>query len=554
MKHTLLITLAAAAILTSCSPSQPGGRSVTAPDGTQWQQMTVERLPDLNVSRANHRTVVFGEEILVLGGHTEGYKPLESAEYYADGAWHTVPMLYSHANGFAAQLTDGRILIGGGSPEDFGIGQSWGAEIYDPASHSFSPAGIMAHKRSLSSALTLADGSVIIAGNWMADDSWESWTPDGGFSDGSPLQPGWSCPYILPASKDDIIIFGPYNSHGDDMSGVVEHVGVVKDYVPLLEDWRVSHHYHFFPENLQIADYTYVVPAISASGNEAAIIKVASGEFSLLEMEKPLPVQDPDGKPIEWSHLQVDRPARLIWLQGFEPEEGRICFARIEYDATFDGGKATSTFFYADNPGDMPGGAAKLLPGERMVLAGGVAWEKGQIPIKVDYFKTYSTVFIFHTGPVENKVMHLLGLLTGALAAIGLMLAAMFISRRRKARQAAANVDEAGLTRNLMEQMSALIEEKELFRQKNLRINDVASELATNKTYISVLLNSMSGESFTSMITKYRVEYAQKLLREHPDMLVDEVADAAGFSSRTSFFRNFKAVTGMTPQEWRKGN
>lgn len=85
MKHTLLITLATAAILTCCSPSQPGGRTVTAPDGTQWQQMTVERLPDLNVSRTNHRTVVFGEEILVFGGHTEGYKPLESAEYYAEG-------------------------------------------------------------------------------------------------------------------------------------------------------------------------------------------------------------------------------------------------------------------------------------------------------------------------------------------------------------------------------------------------------------------------------------------------------------------------------------
>lgn len=70
--------------------------------------------------------------------------------------------------------------------------------------------------------------------------------------------------------------------------------------------------------------------------------------------------------------------------------------------------------------------------------------------------------------------MHFLGLLTGVLVAIGLMLVAMFISRRRKSRQAAANVDE--------------------------------------------------------------------------------VADAAGFSSRTSFFRNFKAVTGMTPQEWRKAD
>ena len=90
-----------------------------------------------------------------------------------------------------------------------------------------------------------------------------------------------------------------------------------------------------------------------------------------------------------------------------------------------------------------------------------------------------------------------------------------------------------------------------LYLRKNLRISDVASELATNKTYVSAILNSLSGEKFTSMITRHRIEYAQRLMREHPDMLLDDVADESGFSSRTSFFRNFKALTGMTPQEWK---
>ena len=79
----------------------------------------------------------------------------------------------------------------------------------------------------------------------------------------------------------------------------------------------------------------------------------------------------------------------------------------------------------------------------------------------------------------------------------------------------------------------------------------VASELATNKTYVSAILNSLSGEKFTSLITRYRIEYAQRLMREHPDMLLDDVADESGFSSRTTFFRSFKALTGMTPQEWK---
>jgi len=36
-----------------------------------------------------------------------------------------------------------------------------------------------------------------------------------------------------------------------------------------------------------------------------------------------------------------------------------------------------------------------------------------------------------------------------------------------------------------------------------------------------------------------------------PSPPVHDVADESGFSSRTTFFRNFKALTGVTPQEWK---
>ena len=47
------------------------------------------------------------------------------------------------------------------------------------------------------------------------------------------------------------------------------------------------------------------------------------------------------------------------------------------------------------------------------------------------------------------------------------------------------------------------------------------------------------------------VEYAQKLMKEHPEMHLDDIAEESGFSSRTTFFRSFKALTGTTPQEWK---
>ena len=41
-------------------------------------------------------------------------------------------------------------------------------------------------------------------------------------------------------------------------------------------------------------------------------------------------------------------------------------------------------------------------------------------------------------------------------------------------------------------------------------------------------------------------------MKSAPGMLISDVAEESGFSSEQSFFRTFKAHTGMTPQEWKK--
>ena len=512
--------------------------------------MTVERLPDLPTPRGSHRTIVVGNEIVLLGGQTDGFKPLGTAEYYSGGAWHTIPMLYAHINGFATPLPDGRILLGGGSEADFGIGQSWGAEIYDPLSHSFSPVGIMSVKRAMPSALCLPDGRVIIAGNWRMEDSYETWTAETGFVPGETLSPGWAEPYILPTSAEDIIAFGIWDTRGDNPGGLVDHLGGAPEQVPLLDDYAVCANYDIFPEDMQIAEYTYLIPAQNRSTDDQVIVKVASGKFSLLEMESTLVGKGPEGGPVTWTLLQVDRPSRIAWVQGLDSVKGCLCLARVAYDATFDGGKASVSYYYADIPGGTPSVCARLMPGGRFVLAGGRGWKEGTFPVVVDNFKAYSTAFILHTELPSRSGMPLWAILAIILGLT--CIALIVVLRSRRAGEPDASAEEGRITRNLMDEMSALIEEKELYRRKNLRITDVASELATNKTYVSILLNNMSGESFTSMITRYRVQYAQKLLREHPDMILDEVAEESGFSSRTTFFRNFKALTGMTPQEWKK--
>ena len=114
-------------------------------------KLQVDRLPDLNTPRADHGTFCFKDEIVVIGGHTDGFVSTATAEYFSDGIWHLIPTVYTHDVGFFMTMKSGKILITGGCSEPLGIGQTFTAELYDPATHSFDGFGCMDRKRTMAS-------------------------------------------------------------------------------------------------------------------------------------------------------------------------------------------------------------------------------------------------------------------------------------------------------------------------------------------------------------------------------------------------------------------
>lgn len=102
----------------------------------------------------------------------------------------------------------------------------------------------------------------------------------------------------------------------------------------------------------------------------------------------------------------------------------------------------------------------------------------------------------------------------------------------------------------LSESIQRLIDEERLYLQPNLKTDDLAKRLFTNKNYIYQAINIHMGLSFTQYINQKRIEYAAQLIEENPKALLTDISSKSGFTSVSAFYRNFKAFKGCSPSAY----
>lgn len=109
---------------------------------------------------------------------------------------------------------------------------------------------------------------------------------------------------------------------------------------------------------------------------------------------------------------------------------------------------------------------------------------------------------------------------------------------------------------DMKKRLHYLLKDEKIYTRKDLRIVDISGQLNTNRTYVSRLINSEYGKSFSELINHYRFEEAKKMLiaPEYSLLSIAEIANQSGFSSESSFYRIFKKETGIAPGDWRKLN
>lgn len=105
---------------------------------------------------------------------------------------------------------------------------------------------------------------------------------------------------------------------------------------------------------------------------------------------------------------------------------------------------------------------------------------------------------------------------------------------------------------SLLEAFISYMSKQKPYLNPELSIADVARDLYTNRTYISVLMNNHFGQSFRDYINAQRITTAKELMLANPDEILESIAEKSGFVSDSQLVKKFKEMEGISPRDWQE--
>ena len=518
-----------------------------------------EQLPSLNTPRSGHHTLYVNGEITVFGGHTSGFVPTPTAEYYKNGAWHQMDMVYTHDAGSALVLKSGKVLLSGGFERGLGIGQSHEVEMYDPKTHTFDGFGCLDTKRASHTQVELDHGKVVIAGNWYHEDAIEVYDGNITFTNIKKTSQQRTLTNVFRIAPDDVIIFGGQDYKGNDFDTIIVDRLKGEPFTdPLFETWKPTHlHISIHNDDSFIGDetkgiYSYLFPVKNKEGR-MAIAKSDGIKFSLVPTTSPIPTKFQENTITYYSQILVDRKAQKGYIMGndsIHQTSSHIYILCIDYSPMAKGEPCPVTLYYTDPIPEFVDASPLITPQGNLLLTGALAH-----------------VFLFHFGSDEFVATSFLSPVPWLLGSILLLAVAIIciylFYRQPKQDQEVENEVETPETpktpdpkeaanAELMQRIHHLVVEEKQFLNSDLTASGLANELGTHRNNISACVNLIKGCNFTQYVNGYRIEYAKQLMLKYPDQKANAIGIDSGFANDTSFFRTFRAFTGLTPGDWKK--
>lgn len=96
---------------------------------------------------------------------------------------------------------------------------------------------------------------------------------------------------------------------------------------------------------------------------------------------------------------------------------------------------------------------------------------------------------------------------------------------------------------------NALAYIEEHYKEK-LKLADVADHTYVSQWHLSKLLNRQTGQSFSDILNKIRIDRAKELLKD-PSLRIGDIAEEVGFQDIAHFSRVFKKTEGISANEYR---
>ena len=390
---------------------------------------------------------------------------------------------------------------------------------------------------------------MVISGNWyQGADNVEVFDGQKYFTRVKEVSQQRSRPFILPISEDDALLFSGVDKQGEPLDTVfVDRLQGASFCPELFDRWKPQD-----GEDDKICDayfvgdrakgiYSYLLP-VEDKDRQQALCLMEGTDFSLLPTAAPIP-KEHEGNRIRYQDLQVDREASRAYLFGFTPENGNLYVLSADLSTT----PAALTLYYASGlPAHMYYHTPVLTPEGHLLLAGGKAYPADNYD---DNFFPHAMALLLPVGRYEEtagKASSWLWWLLGTAVAAGIT---FFLMKRRRHKTPVTG--EESYDASLLQRLTRLMENQKPFLNSDLKLQDVADLLGTNRTYLTDNIKAATGQTFTQYVNTYRVEYAKELLSSHPDEKISAIWAESGFATESSFFRTFKAVTGTTPSEWK---
>ena len=136
--------------------------------------------------------------------------------------------------------------------------------------------------------------------------------------------------------------------------------------------------------------------------------------------------------------------------------------------------------------------------------------------------------------------------------------------REQKKMQAAADDQAAGAGLSISDFTSLtdeqlflclrdLIENERLFLQPDFGRQTLIDRTGLSKDCIgAAFAQGSDNNSLPAYVRELRLDYAIRLMNDQPDIAVEQVSQASGFTSADTFTRNFRAKYGMTPTAYKQ--